>query len=296
MSELGVRLRQFVKANGRRVIQSSLIAKDGFRFEDDVLSKIRDKFVVLTGTPIGKLFNVRLGGLTGCDKAFVLDEETANKFLQEDKYKEYIKPILRGRDIDNGDIHSTMFMLYFPHGFTNEFIAYGESAEDWFKANYYEAWLHLSKFDNIETKGKGVRTRDDSCMGDYWWELSNSRFGSYFDQGGVVLSLISEEFNLVRYQSGFLPLNSLITINGEIPSQVIDFLNNELFFGLYKYCISISSVGDAVIKNTSLVSSVIYPYELVNNPEMTVTNAVLQRLYGFTDAEVDYLIGVKGVI
>ena len=40
------------------------------------------------------------GILTGCNEAFIIDEETKNRIIKEDKKSaEIIRPILRGRDI-----------------------------------------------------------------------------------------------------------------------------------------------------------------------------------------------------
>ena len=53
------------------------------------------------GTPLGQ-WNVRInrGILTGCNEAFIIDEEKRNELIaMDEKSAEIIRPILRGRDI-----------------------------------------------------------------------------------------------------------------------------------------------------------------------------------------------------
>lgn len=63
--------------------------------EKDILEKVK-KFKPLKDWNI----NIYRGILTGFNEAFIIDEETKNKLILEDKKsKEIIKPLLRGRDI-----------------------------------------------------------------------------------------------------------------------------------------------------------------------------------------------------
>lgn len=63
--------------------------------EKDILEKV-EKFKPLKDWNI----NIYRGILTGFNEAFIIDEETKNKLILEDKKsKEIIKPLLRGRDI-----------------------------------------------------------------------------------------------------------------------------------------------------------------------------------------------------
>lgn len=63
--------------------------------EKDILEKVK-KFKPLKNWNI----NIYRGILTGFNEAFIIDEETKNKLILEDKKsKEIIKPLLRGRDI-----------------------------------------------------------------------------------------------------------------------------------------------------------------------------------------------------
>lgn len=43
MNSTGDKLREFIKQKGRKMKQLDLRSEEGFRFEDDVLSRIRSK-------------------------------------------------------------------------------------------------------------------------------------------------------------------------------------------------------------------------------------------------------------
>ncbi len=131
------------------------------------------------------------GILTGLNEAFIINAETRNRLIKENKNcKRLIKPFLSGKEIKSYQTPSVEnYVILVPKGFTikrnlpssdSNYLAepmprYGEMSEpdawNWFYENYTPIAKHLLPYKNM------AESRTDK--GDFWWEL---RACDYYDE------------------------------------------------------------------------------------------------------------------
>lgn len=187
----------------------------------NLLSKIKSQGVTLGEYVDGKIY---YGIKTGLNEAFVIDEETKEKLIEEDsKNKELIKPFLAGKDIKRYQPPSTnKYLILIPSGWTNEQTD-TENKWEWFTENYPAVSHHLNQFE------KKARKRYD--QGDYWWELRSCTYYDEFDKPKMMLPDISLRGNFtLDQQGGFCIVNTAYIIGsddkfllGILASDLIDF-------------------------------------------------------------------------
>src|SRR5665647_9459 len=115
-------LSDYINGNKQILLQDKLEDSGwnlGSETEQLLLKKLQT-----TGIPLGEYVKGKIyrGVLTGLNEAFVIDEETKNRLIAEDKNsEEIIKPFLAGRDIKRyQQPKSNSFLIFFPKGFTNK--------------------------------------------------------------------------------------------------------------------------------------------------------------------------------
>jgi len=166
-------LDAYVEQNKKSINKESLNDEGwhlGNETEQQLLKKLQNTGVPLSDYVKGKIY---YGIKTGLNEAFVIDEETKNRLIEEDeKSEEVIKPFLAGRDIKRyRQPKSNSFLIFFPKGFTNRMGNNPKNAWKWLEENHKPIANYLKPF---EEKGK---KRFDK--GDYWWEL---RACDYYDE------------------------------------------------------------------------------------------------------------------
>ena len=98
-------------------IEQSELNKNAFIFSDSKILNLKKKIEKI-GIPLKDWdINIYRGVVTGFNEAFIINEETKNKLIKEDKKSaELIKPLLRGRDIKryNYDFNNLYLICTFP--------------------------------------------------------------------------------------------------------------------------------------------------------------------------------------
>ena len=111
-------LNKYVEDNHYEIDQSSL-SDSGWSLADRSKQALLEKFQS-TCIPLGKYVNGRIfyGIKTGFNEAFVIDQETKTKLINEHpSSKEVIKPFLAGRDIKRFEpAHEGRFLIFTRHG------------------------------------------------------------------------------------------------------------------------------------------------------------------------------------
>jgi hypothetical protein len=144
------------------------------------------KKIQKVGIPLGKYVEGKIfyGIKTGLNKAFVIDETTRKKMIQEDpKSAEIIKPFLVGKDIKRYHVFPSTkkYLLYIPWHFPlnqgNNISGVSREAEIQFKKDYPVIFEYLSKFKEELTN----RNISETGVRYEWYALQ--RFGSdYFTE------------------------------------------------------------------------------------------------------------------
>lgn len=111
----------------------------------------------------GKIF---YGIKTGLNKAFIIDEATRAKLVQEDpKSAELIKPFLMGKDIKRYQPpdNKGRFLILIPNGWTRQQSGESKNKWRWFQEQYPSLAIYLDPFNQ-----EGEQRWD---KGEFWWEL-----------------------------------------------------------------------------------------------------------------------------
>lgn len=197
------------------------------------------KQIEKVGTPL-KDWDIKInrGILTGYNEAFIIDQETRDKFIKADpKSAEILKPILRGRDIKRYKSNFANLWLifipwHFPYHENGKIKGASLVAEEAFKNCYPIIFSHLYKnFDKLSKRSKsetGIR---------YEWYALQRCAATYY-----------KEFKKKKISWGNLGLNSQFAlIDNEI------FLNapSPLITPANKYLLAIlnSKIGDYYIRS-----------------------------------------------
>jgi hypothetical protein len=105
------------------------------------------------------------GITTGCDEAFIISENTKNRYIEEDpKSKEIIRPL-----IARGDIHryqpakTGSYLIFIPKGWTDARSGKAKDKFKWLKKTFPVIARHFEIYaEKLEARAH---------YGDYWWEL-----------------------------------------------------------------------------------------------------------------------------
>lgn len=218
--------------------------------EQKLLNKIKATSVSLSEYVNGEAY---YGIKTGLTEAFLIDEETKNRLIREDKKsKELIKPFLLGRDIQpyvTPQIKNWLILI--PKGFTikrnlppsdlnyvNEPTPrYGNmeynDASYWLDHNYPAIAKHLAPF------RKKAEARTDK--GDFWWELRACDYYSKFEAPKIMYQsfqvkpcfLIDSNQSYCNNSMWILPTNDKV---------LLGILNSSMGWWLIsKYCTAIQN-------------------------------------------------------
>ena len=151
--------------------------------------------------------NIYLGVLTGCNKAFVIDEAKCEELVAADpKSAEIIKPLLRGRDIKRYHVQwaglyilATGYDLDIPNDYPaiyNHLETIGEQIES----------------GQIRVRGRGLFNRDN--QGESWWNLRACAYYPAFEKKKVVYPSMTKFFPFVYDPNGFYTNDKSYIITG----------------------------------------------------------------------------------
>lgn len=262
------------------------------------------------GVPLKDLgFKIYSGIDAGLMSSFIINEETKNKLISEcPKSELFIKPLLRGRDIEKYKYnYQNTYIIWVESGFTNK-NRNNIDAEIYFKDNYYPIYKHILDTAIKENKLDVLKNR--VSQGDYFWELRKCSYQQKLETTKIVWADLYKENNFAWDN------NNNVVINGcyfadNIPKYLYAILNSKLILTYFK-TISIFqgknmlrwlkvSVEKIPIANVSeedkvLLSDLvdkIAEYKQLNKntkeTEKTIDN-IIYKIYSLNDEEITYLI------
>ena len=203
----------------------------GSETEQLLLKKLRSAGVPLSEYVNGEIY---YGIKTGLNEAFVIDEETKNRLIKEDKRSsEVIKPFLAGRDIKRySESPKGRYLLFIPWHFPlhkDESIS-GASilAEKKFKDEFPSIYNHLLQF----KKELQERNKAETGIRYEWYALQRCAATYYeeFDNPKIIIPAIvkdaSYSFDSNKFYSNdktsIIPTNDKYLL-GLLNSKAIDF-------------------------------------------------------------------------
>ncbi|MCA9343689.1 MAG: Eco57I restriction-modification methylase domain-containing protein [Candidatus Nomurabacteria bacterium] len=174
------------------------------------------------GTPL-KNWDIKIyrGVLTGCNEAFIIDEQTKARLIAEDPNSaDIIKPLLRGRDIKR-----------YSYDFQNLYIlatGYDTDIQSKYPAiyNYLKSVGDKIESGELKVKGKGVFTRDD--QGKNWWNLRACDYYDEFEKEKIAWSDISTESSFTWASQKLYVNNTGYILTGANMAYLLAILNSKL--------------------------------------------------------------------
>ncbi len=167
------------------------LKKESWTLEQPDVLRLMEK-LRSAGTPLGEYVKGRFyrGILTGLNEAFVIDEATRQRLIDEDpKSGELIKPWLRGRDIKRWKAEwAGLHIIVIPSSANKEWPWYSckteKEARKRFKETYSAVHGHLSQWEDK------LRKRDD--QGQHWWELRSCIYYEEFEKPKIIYPNITK--------------------------------------------------------------------------------------------------------
>ena len=216
-----------IDTDGFDIEQETL--KQGWIFYPKDVLEINRK-IEEVGKPLKDLdIKIYRGITTGFNEAFVIDNETKKKLIEEDpKSVDLIKPLLRGRDIGKCYVNwKNLWIIVIPAGFTKEVsknlnLSYRE-AEKFFSETYPSIYNHLVQFKSIDSKrGKGLVNRDD--QGDFWWELRPCDYYQEFEKPKIISTKATKEpsFTLEPLSGYILNTSYALSTNSKVTLAILN--------------------------------------------------------------------------
>lgn len=199
------------------------LSNDSWIVLTPIEQSIKEK-IERVGTPL-KDWNIKInyGIKTGFNQAFIIDEKTRKKLIQEDpKSDEIIRPILRGRDIKRYSYEFANIYLINTH---NGYIDSAGIQIDRVDVNDYPAIKkHFDKYwDKIEKRYD---------QGDTPYNLRSCAYMEDFDRQKIIYPNMTKYLPFVYDNSQFLTNQKCFIITGENIAYLTAFLNSSLF----KFC------------------------------------------------------------
>lgn len=263
-------------------IDQSKLNQTSFTLSNNSELNLKTK-IEKAGLPLTKHgASIYRGIITGFNKAFIIDTETRNQLVNDDpNVQEFIKPILRGRDISRYHYNwAGLWLIKIESGFTNANKKKDESAEEFFKRKfpslhkYFNNLLAQIEKGEIKFKGKGLLNRDD--QGDYWWELRDCAYYNEFEKPKIIYPDIDSQLTFVPDENNYFTNNTGYFIRSHNYIYLSAILNSSLINWYYS---NISSqLSDKAIRHFSVFIEkipVIIPTEETQKPFIALVNQIL---------------------
>ena len=200
--------------------------------ERDIIDKINNN-----GQKLGSYLKTKIfrGIITGLNEAFVINNDTFAKIIEEDPSSyELIKPFLTGDEIRRYHYPIIQFrVIFIPKGWTNSNSEGISDKWQWFVNKYPAIANHLKQF------SKSAEKRWDK--GDYWWELRACEYQDEFLKQKIVFPDIAKESRMLFDKNGFFLGNTAYFIPTN-DLYLLAILNSKLIFTYYKRIATV--IGD----------------------------------------------------
>ncbi|SJM17841.1 TaqI-like C-terminal specificity domain-containing protein [Porphyromonas gingivalis] len=246
--------------------------------------------------------------LTGCNEAFIIDEDKRNEILNncqsEDERKrteEIIRPILRGRDIkrysyDWAGLYIVYIPWHFPLHLDSTITGASEKAEDAFKASYPAVYRYLEGYKDLLTK----RNQAETGIRYEWYALQRwgANYWEDFSKPKIIFQEMVQESQFYYDSSAeFFCNDTCRIITGEYLPYLLLILNSHLFFYSVKHFYGGGGLGGHGVrmKHTFFQRFPCLPYDekielsIGSNDSQYFEKLLCQR-YDLNDEEIQHIL------
>jgi len=222
-----------VYVKGHRYPQDQrTLTDDGWIFGDkrieNLLKKLQSVWTPLEEYVMGAIFN---GITTGLNKAFVIDDKTRKKLIEEDPMSdELIKPFATDVDIRRYQPPgSGKYIILMKKGWTNTQSGDAKNAWKWLKKNYPAIARHLEPY--ADSAVKRIK------KGDYWWELQACDYLSEFEKPKLIHLIFQMKPAFTFDSQGIFFSNDATGVIPKKDYYLLGILNSNLgWFLISNYC------------------------------------------------------------
>ena len=172
------------------LMPASQLASDGWVLTSGdtitLLEELQNTGITLRACVLDRLYR---GIITGCNDAFIIDEDTRDWLIDEDTGSdELIKPLFRGRDISKWKTNSTdLYIIAIASSANREWpwsdASSEREAEQIFVEHYPAIFEHLNRYRDR------LILRDD--QGKFYWELRSCAYYAEFNKPKIIYPDIS---------------------------------------------------------------------------------------------------------
>jgi hypothetical protein len=207
---LNANLAQYVSQNSFPVVWSRFSEK-AWSLEPPAVEDLMQKIKQI-GIPLKDFAGVKtfLGIKTGFNEAFLIDNDTKRKLVQDDpKCAEIIKPYLRGQDIKRWCPEwEELWIILIKSSANHEWVWSTEKTEE--EAEKILAQTYPSIYKHLKSFELPLRKRQDK--GRYWWELRACIYYDSFDQKKILIQGIAFHPRFSLGESGTYFNNSIFML------------------------------------------------------------------------------------
>ncbi len=177
------------------------------------------------------------GILTGANPVFIIDEGTAQHLISlDEKNKEVIKPILRGKDISRYSAKFAGVYLINTHNGVKSLNIPPINIK-----NYPTLKRYFESF-GVDFKLRGEQ-------GDNWWNLRNCAFILEYTKPKILYSDIVQDRGKFYYdEEGYYANDTAFMISGKQLKYLIAILNSTVFTYIYKKFYSGGGLGESGLR------------------------------------------------
>ncbi|MCF8356895.1 MAG: Eco57I restriction-modification methylase domain-containing protein [Melioribacteraceae bacterium] len=199
---------------------------------DEGETKLKQK-IERNNEHLGELdVRINFGIKTGYNAAFIIDEETKDKLISEDKKSaEIIKPILRGRDLKKYSYEFSNFYLINAHN--------GLKAKSIEPINAEQDYPAIYKY--LETFKPNIVTRQD--QGDHWSNLRNCAYLEDFEKPKIIWGEISDDPKFAYDDQKYFAEATTFLMTGENLKYLLAILNSKVSEWYFKQIGTTTGMG-----------------------------------------------------
>ncbi len=194
--------------------------------------------------------NFYRGITTGFNEAFVIDENTKNKLVKEDKKNtSIIKPLLRGRDIKKYGFEKGLLWLINAHNGLKSRQLEPLDIENNFSSIYNYLNQHKTALINRTDKG------------DHYTNLRNCAYLEEFEKEKLVFTKASKIQAFAYDKEGHFVLNTSYILVGEKLKYLLALLNSKLFQFAFKNFYQSGGIDGEITIQAIKQIPIVYPTE-----------------------------------
>ena len=274
--------------------------------EQKLLAKLKEHSVSLGEYIDGKIYR---GVLTGLNEAFVIDEDTRTRLIEQDpKSEQIIKPFLAGRDIKRyKKPKSHYYLILFRSGDTRNWFGEKDENGGWISLNEQIAWTRLNEeypalCNHLKKFKSKARERYD--QGHYWWELRACDYYEEFEKEKIAWPETSSDNQFTMVIEGdylnktcfFIPKSDcflLGLLNSKLAKFYFDSIVSKMrggYFSMskaYVETIPISKQDQSLIEQ---IDSATQSFLGSSNIEaLAEIDTLIYKLYNLTESEIKTL-------